>query len=94
MKKYAAFIYSLVLISFFACGNADKRGASNEDTAVEEGVEITPLEIHEVMKLDENGAESPALTIDISLSTIKAKEKEAKMLIMYSQQENLQTLLK
>ncbi len=77
MKKYAAFIYSLVLISFFACGNADRRGTSNEDTAVEEGVEITPLEIHEVMKLDENGAESPALTIDISLSTIKAKEKEA-----------------
>lgn len=77
MKKYAAFIYSLVLISFFACHNADKKTVPNEETVTENGIEITPLEIHEIIKLDENGAESPALTIDISLSTIKAKGKEA-----------------
>lgn len=68
---------SLALISFFSCGGPSKQGAPNGDTTIEDGVEITPLEIHQVHKLDEQGTESPTLTIDISLSLIGAEEKEA-----------------
>lgn len=77
MKKYAAFIYSLVLISFFACNGGEKNRTANEECIIENGIEITPLELHETFKLDDNGADSPTLTIDISLSVIKTKEKEA-----------------
>ena len=76
MKKCAAFIFSLVLITLLACGGQTRKGVSNEDTTVEDGVSITPLEIHQVHKLDEQGSGSPALTIDISLSLIETGDEE------------------
>ena len=64
-------------MSFFACNNTGRNGVANEDTVIENGIKITPLELHDTFKLDENGAESPTLSIDISLSVIEAEDKNA-----------------
>lgn len=76
MKKCAAFIFSLVLITLLSCGGNTRKGMSDENTTIEEGIRITPLEIHQVHKLDEQGSNSPELTIDISLSLIETDDKE------------------
>lgn len=77
MKKYTAFIYSLVLIAFIASCNPSKKDSNGIRTTIENEIRTIPLEIHEVYKLDEQGSDSPALTIDIMLSVLEANDNSA-----------------
>ena len=75
MKKYASFIiYSAIILFFASCRNNTVNSIEpmQEDT----GILVAPYELHEVCRLDEYGAASPTLEMDISVLIVEADKPE------------------